>query len=471
MDIITSFQHLGIERTKDKTVIKKAYSSLVKTYHPEEHPEQWKILYQAYKNALKYADAMQSQSNDKQKYEKKDRNLDEAISNSHELFFNENTISEEQNEYHSIFQNLESNLEQDMLYKKNHIQHIIANIKEKTTFVRKEEWLQLFSDESYYACREDEEVIYAIMSLIKEKKYFFSSVPLIYEHLIELKTYFSHTEKAKLINSVKDTINIIEKRWMLTQRNRSLLNKKRRLWGMWQNFWNLPFLYYVILCVVLSLAIGMQIPSYERIQGISILLILSFFVILIGKNIRDDLWKEDKRRGKKYFGEKHIKYKDMEYYQKIPVWFSCIILLSVPVWLLADLIGGGSKENPKLILENGRFTSQLVFQANEQKDVLERKNYIISYKFVLVNEDKEDEVMLMMKESEFEEYQEYLEQGDDICLEGYEKYVSSSDYVQDLTAYSYLEMEAMLKNQINFLDTAQVWLNRDVFYVVNVDSR
>lgn len=141
------------------------------------------------------------------------------------------------------------------------------------------------------------------------------------------------------------------------------------------------------------------------------------------------------------------------------------------MWLLADLIGGGSKENPKLILENGRFTSQLVFQANEQKDILERKNYIISYKFVLVNEDKEDEVMLMMKESEFEEYQEYLEQGDDICLEGYEKYVSSSDYVQDLTAYSYLEMEAMLKNQINFLDTAQVWLNRDVFYVVNVDSR
>lgn len=43
---------LGIEPTTDKRKIKKAYAEAVKTCHPEEHPEEFKQLYEAYQAAL-----------------------------------------------------------------------------------------------------------------------------------------------------------------------------------------------------------------------------------------------------------------------------------------------------------------------------------------------------------------------------------------------------------------------------------
>lgn len=43
---------LGIEPTTDKRRIKKAYAEAVKSCHPEEHPEEFKQLYEAYQTAL-----------------------------------------------------------------------------------------------------------------------------------------------------------------------------------------------------------------------------------------------------------------------------------------------------------------------------------------------------------------------------------------------------------------------------------
>lgn len=50
------FQILGIEPTKEKRLIKKAYAKKVKGCHPEEEPERWKQLHDAYMEALKYAE-------------------------------------------------------------------------------------------------------------------------------------------------------------------------------------------------------------------------------------------------------------------------------------------------------------------------------------------------------------------------------------------------------------------------------
>lgn len=50
-----AFHLLGIEVTKDKKLIKKAYAAKVKLCHPEEQPEEWARLHEAYQAALKYA--------------------------------------------------------------------------------------------------------------------------------------------------------------------------------------------------------------------------------------------------------------------------------------------------------------------------------------------------------------------------------------------------------------------------------
>lgn len=50
---------LGINPTNDKGLIKKAYAKKLKIYHPEDDPEGFQKLREAYDNALKYADDMQ----------------------------------------------------------------------------------------------------------------------------------------------------------------------------------------------------------------------------------------------------------------------------------------------------------------------------------------------------------------------------------------------------------------------------
>lgn len=49
------FRILGIEPTKEKELIKKAYAEKVKECHPEEETEKWKQLHEAYTKAIQYA--------------------------------------------------------------------------------------------------------------------------------------------------------------------------------------------------------------------------------------------------------------------------------------------------------------------------------------------------------------------------------------------------------------------------------
>lgn len=46
-----AFRILGIEPTDDKKIIKKAYAQLVKKYHPEEQPDEWQRVRNAYEAA------------------------------------------------------------------------------------------------------------------------------------------------------------------------------------------------------------------------------------------------------------------------------------------------------------------------------------------------------------------------------------------------------------------------------------
>ena len=50
------FEILEIEPTEDKKKIRKAYASLARKYHPEEQPEKWKEIHDAYTMAMRIAD-------------------------------------------------------------------------------------------------------------------------------------------------------------------------------------------------------------------------------------------------------------------------------------------------------------------------------------------------------------------------------------------------------------------------------
>ena len=51
------YEILGVDRNADTKTIKKAYAKLVKQYHPEEHPEEWKRIHDAYEQAMELKEA------------------------------------------------------------------------------------------------------------------------------------------------------------------------------------------------------------------------------------------------------------------------------------------------------------------------------------------------------------------------------------------------------------------------------
>ncbi len=52
----TMWEILGIEPTGDKKIIRHAYARKCRECHPEDHPEEFKLLHQAYEQALSHAD-------------------------------------------------------------------------------------------------------------------------------------------------------------------------------------------------------------------------------------------------------------------------------------------------------------------------------------------------------------------------------------------------------------------------------
>ncbi|MBR1854417.1 MAG: J domain-containing protein [Lachnospiraceae bacterium] len=55
MFISEAFKILEIEATEDRNIIRKAYAALVRRYHPEEYPEEWQRIHEAYEVVLQYA--------------------------------------------------------------------------------------------------------------------------------------------------------------------------------------------------------------------------------------------------------------------------------------------------------------------------------------------------------------------------------------------------------------------------------
>ena len=90
MTNLEAFHRLGIPLTKDLSEIKKAYQRLLPHNHPEENPEGFMHLHDAYKTAMAYAKGTGS-----------------AYSNTFSLQMEKNQSAREETSYDSLFSNLE----------------------------------------------------------------------------------------------------------------------------------------------------------------------------------------------------------------------------------------------------------------------------------------------------------------------------------------------------------------------------
>ena len=67
MDLHEAFKILEIDLTADKKNIKSAYSKILKKYHPEEFPDLFIQINEAYKKTLEYAENYSGRDRDENK--------------------------------------------------------------------------------------------------------------------------------------------------------------------------------------------------------------------------------------------------------------------------------------------------------------------------------------------------------------------------------------------------------------------
>ena len=321
MNIVDSFRWLGIELTKDQKQIKKAYAAKARQYHPERHPEEWKILHEAYQSALKYAKGgngavigtNRSAPGNAPVFEKGDQ-----------------TVAE-------LFEQLDdSSAKLDGL--KDELLEKLKKPGKRFGIISRRFWAELFGSDAYAQCREDEEVVNELLLLVRKGKYLFSSMELIRTNLQDLQILLRSTQRFNLEKTVQKDIERLEKRWELTEQNKENLSKGfwRKWYIGWQNYWNLPLLYRYVLFLIVYMIV-MPIPIRSELQmalipltdGLVVYVLIGYFHLSLKKG----RWEQ--RAYKKPEKEKKLKHRFKDSFKTL----DRLVALFFEIFMLLMILG------------------------------------------------------------------------------------------------------------------------------------
>ena len=192
MDWIESFRILQIEPTNDKKKIKIAYSKLLKKYNPEDYPDLFIKIQEAYETALKYSG-----------------NFSENTRNFNGNNFSKNMYEEKSDEYEKM--------------KGNNVDNWINEVKKLSEMKKRklEDWLQLFKEYNENMNSEEKKEIIKKLGIIYEKNdyieisnFFFSNGETIYK-IPDILTDLTEIERKFfmeniVLNKYRITSEIIE---------------------------------------------------------------------------------------------------------------------------------------------------------------------------------------------------------------------------------------------------------------------
>ena len=192
MDWIESFRILQIEPTNDKKKIKIAYSKLLKKYNPEDYPDLFIKIQEAYEAALKYSG-----------------NFSENTRNFNGNNFSKNMYEEKSDEYEKM--------------KDNNVDNWINEVKKLSEMKKRklEDWLQLFKEYNENMNSEEKKEIIKKLGIIYEKNdyieisnFFFNNGGTIYK-IPDILTDLTEIERKFfmeniVLNKYRITSEIIE---------------------------------------------------------------------------------------------------------------------------------------------------------------------------------------------------------------------------------------------------------------------
>ena len=268
-----AFSQLGIPVTLDKGSIKKAYQRLVCQHHPEEDPQGFMRLHQAYKTALNYAQGI--------------RNTSDTAYTPPVPEPPEPRESQEESSYDNLFASLDSSRE-------NRNDAAVLTCSQQAFFrelwrmklhrlpISLNWWEKLFSSEVYLACRRDPDCLERLFDLLVKKVHSYKAFCFIVSKLWELEEWQKHTEPEDALN--QKTLSCIEE---LQKQYSHYLNLahasewKHRVYPVLWYYYALPFLFKVAVSTFL-----LPLFSLGRTWGFLLPLLLFYILELRNRLIK-----------------------------------------------------------------------------------------------------------------------------------------------------------------------------------------
>ncbi len=193
MTIQQAFEILEIEITQEQIAIKRAYAQLVKKYHPEEYPDEWKRVHDAYEYAMNYAGRKQD-------------NIDRIISTNG---WYEKSISEEwekeeevnsfimdeseQEEAEFNFRNIENLFEQESKKRRDEQDNVLVDALNRMSELEKKkkisvkQWVYILRLPEIQAAKTNPAFLYCLGDFLKNVKVDTSSYNALKEFLYDVK--------------------------------------------------------------------------------------------------------------------------------------------------------------------------------------------------------------------------------------------------------------------------------------------
>lgn len=258
MNHFDAFSCLCIPITKDPSVIKKAYQKLIPHHHPEEDPQGFMQLHQAYKIALAYAQGANSL-----------KSPSAAPSWQPEKIH----PSREETGYDSLFADLDSHSTPDMEQQKKAFSRQLRKLRLHWLPIPLKDWARFFSSEAYLCCRTDEECLKKLFELLEGKIHTYPVLLYLLNRLWELDIWLKSESMAALSIQTRSCINELSSQYHFC------LKRSPTAWTTRLFF--RPLWYYEALPFYFKLFVAsFLIPLLSLGSGDALLLMLIGFYIL-----------------------------------------------------------------------------------------------------------------------------------------------------------------------------------------------
>lgn len=241
MYYVEAFSRLGIPITKDIPSIKKAYQNLAPRYHPEEDPERFMQLHDAYKSALAYA---QGKNNSRIP--------------SHDTFRwpSDNPPVQKPTGYDGLFADLDEKPAADTTLSEKDILRELLWLKLHWLPIPLGFWRRFFRSEAFLLCRGEEEHLDILFELVLGKVHTYGVFRFLLSRLWELESWQTSEGLEVLANKTRKCIAELRKQYSHYLKQNPTKWTVRWVFPLLWYFEALPFLFRLLVNTLLIPAVS-----------------------------------------------------------------------------------------------------------------------------------------------------------------------------------------------------------------------